>query len=1141
VKTPRKIRLAACAAGLVLTPWSALAAPGAEIVLLQGKGERRAGPETAWVHAAVRDQVGAGGFVRTLADSQMALLMSDRTQVRLNQNSLLQIKSATEASQFSESTLRLNSGRAWSQARPQAAPAGDARQQQVRVRIETPTATIGIRGTDWDVEVEPDGRTRLVLLSGNAEIGNEHGSLTLAPGEAALAEAGKAPVRFQLVNPASRVQWVSAWRPQPRRWGGDGAARLAGPLRAIENGEFSPAAAQLAPLAASDAAAARLLADVLVYQGELARAGQVLAPHVSAGRGDPLATALLAHVMARQDRLDEAQALLQSALAAHPGQVELLVASGDLAVLQGDAVRARQAYSAVLALQPRNVDAWYGLGVVASERERVAEARAALANALRESPGEGRAQAELAAAETFADNLPEGQRLLLDLLQREPSNYQALTALGLNRLKGGQTQAALEDFMRAGVIEPRYSRAWLYSGVAFYQLGERDRAEQAFNRAAQLDARDPIPHLLRSIVENDALDPGAAIASAREAQQRMPFLRSLNQVASNQKGSANLGSALAGFGLEEWAGYYATRAYSPYWGGSHLFLADRYTGQFNKNSELYKGFLTEPTAFGASNRQSSLVTSPGHYGSVEAYAERTEWDIGAGIASLNGLVVDPVPVAYFASADVARGDHTDDPSRARYRNLTVGLGVKPHYQLGVFAFATDTHLRADLRTPTLPDDRFANRQQRADLGLNFKVQPDHQLWLKAGVGKEEFRVNGTMVSQSMADSLNQALLTDIFTPSGTLDAFGSKVQHRDLQLRHTFTASMVQWTWGLERSRQDQTGQLTATFAPVQLINAQELAVRATDAYLSARVQPGGGYEAQLDLFAQRSRVGRKDLNELALQVVDPPIVVPLEDSSARRDVNELNPRLGFQWELAPLRTVRAALQRWRRPASAGTLAPVDTVGIALNDRLVLAGGLYERARLQYDGEHGRWFLRTYADYERVDNGPAGRRTAVSDFEVTQLEKLRTRPDVFAARSDLEENPFFTKGRVESLGGAANVLLSRRHAVGLRYVHRNSRQDGANAGLRVPFVPRHYFDLASQWSAGGRWLLGATATWRSGRYKDDTNLEPLRAGWELGLSAYWESADRRSVVQAAVGNILSNRQAGVEPDTRFLLRYAYRF
>ena len=45
----------------------------------------------------------------------------------------------------------------------------------------------------------------------------------------------------------------------------------------------------------------------------------------------------------------------------------------------------------------------------------------------------------------------------------------------------------------------------------------------------------------------------------------------LNQVANDQKGSANLGSAIANFGMEDWATYYSHVSYSPFWAGSHFF------------------------------------------------------------------------------------------------------------------------------------------------------------------------------------------------------------------------------------------------------------------------------------------------------------------------------------------------------------------------------------------------------------------------------------------------------------------------------------------------------------------------------------------------------------------------------------------
>jgi len=1116
-------------------------AASAEIVMLVGKGERRDAPRGAWQPAAVKQKVGEGEFVRTLADSQMAIFLPDRTQIRLNQNSLLELKSIAEAADWSESLVRLNAGRAWSQARPQATTtAATLDPRRLRVKIQTPTATLGIRGTDWEVEVGPDGRTQLAVLSGVVEMSNEFGSVDVGKGEAATAQAGQAPVKHVLVNPGSRIQWVSSWRPQPRYWAGDEADRFAAVIARVDNAELSAAAAQLQPLAGKDPVAAMLLADVLLHQGQAAQAQAVLSPHTAA-HANPRGTVLLAHAMAQQDQLPQARALLASALDRAPGNVDLLLAQGDLSILEGDAARARLAYGQAIAVQPASAEAWYGLGVVESGRENIRQARAALHESLKLQPGSARAGAELAAAETFAGNLGVGRQLLQGVLAREPDNYRALTALGLNQLKSGRPAAALEDFMKAGVIEPRYARAWLYSGVAFYQQGERERALEAFRRAGELDPRDPMPHLYTSVVEADALEFGQAIASARQAQQRMPFLKSLNQAASNQKGNANLGSALANFGMQEWAGYFATEAYSPYWGGSHLFLADRYTGKFNKNSELFKGFLTEPLAFGASNLNSSLVGAPGHHGRVDLFLERGDWTQLATIGTLNGLRVEPTPVAYFVSGDLARADANHDGSTARGRNFTLGLGIKPQYDVSLFAFATDTRLVATVRTPALTNSPMVQAESRADLGLNFKFSAENQFWLKAGGGRQDNDLSGSIVSQSTADALNQAFGTASILPEGALDGFKSGIEQRDLQFRHAFTSGMVQWTWGLERSRQERSGALAMTFAPVRVDVRQGYDVNATDAYLSASWRGAGRLGAQVDLFRQSATLRRQDATTLGVQAL-PPALFTLEDTAAGQRVSEWNPRAGVKWQLAPLQSLRAVVQRWRRPASSATLGPIDTVGVALNDRLVNAGGLYRRARLQFDAEAGgSSFVHAFLDHERVDNGLGGRRSAISDFEVTQLESLRRRPEVFSARADLEDTPQFAQGRVNSLGLAGNHLVSRSQALSARYLYRQGEQTGANAGLAVPFVPRHFLHLGAQWALPAHWLLGASAAYRSERFKDADNLERMAPGWSFGLTAYWESADKHSSVQAILDNLLTRRDAALQRDPRLVLRYSYSF
>jgi hypothetical protein len=119
--------------------------------------------------------------------------------------------------------------------------------------------------------------------------------------------------------------------------------------------------------------------------------------------------------------------------------------------------------------------------------------------------------------------------------------------------------------------------------------------------------------------------------------------------------------------------------------------------------------------------------------------------------------------------------------------------------------------------------------------------------------------------------------------------------------------------------------------------------------------------------------------------------------------------------------------------------------------------------------------------------------------------------------------------------------MSRTHAMAFRYSYHDAQQTGANAGLAIPFVPRHFAQIDSQWSIPGQWLLGASATYRSARFRDDTNLSPIRAGWSFGFTGYWESQDKHHSVHLVLDNVLSDRAAGNRPDAHFMARYAYRF
>ena len=70
---------------------TALAAD-AELVMVLGRTEVGTSAQGPWSAASAQQKLSAGMFVRTLEGSQVALLLRDQTQVRLNQNSVLEIK-----------------------------------------------------------------------------------------------------------------------------------------------------------------------------------------------------------------------------------------------------------------------------------------------------------------------------------------------------------------------------------------------------------------------------------------------------------------------------------------------------------------------------------------------------------------------------------------------------------------------------------------------------------------------------------------------------------------------------------------------------------------------------------------------------------------------------------------------------------------------------------------------------------------------------------------------------------------------------------------------------------------------------------------------------------------------------------------
>ena len=1188
VKTPLPA-LSALAAAMALTWPLALRAavpPGAaaEIVSLQGTGDQRAAAAADWQPARPAQALATGDFVRTRQAAKMALLFADDTQLRLHQNTVLQVKGVATPAQ-PVTTLLLNAGRAWTQTR---------RADGSRLNLETPAATAAIRGTDWDISVEDDGRTLLTVLSGTVEFSNAQGQVSVGANEAAYAEVGKAPVKLVLSQPRDRIQWVNALRADPLpHLAAEPVPEALAPVRAalvardvpaaraalaqakvqapgsapapwvalmetaiaLQAGDVLAAREQLARQAATPEAplpVALMQSDMQLMDGDAAAAATTLRTALQRWPAHPALVAQLARVQLLSDRVDEAAATL--APAQGTAHAELALVRAELARRRGDAPGTLGAYAEATQLAPQDARGWQGLGSAHTEREDARPARAHLRQALALSPQSPGAWGELGTLETFTNQFTEAGQAFSTALGDNPADYVALTGQGLLHLKQGDPQAALDAFLRAGVMEPRYARAKTWTAVAYYQLGRHQDALATLRQASSLDDKDPVPYMLLAQIHTDLFQPGEAVEAARAAVERMPYLKSLNQVANDQKGSANLGASLAFFGMEDWALELAQQSFYPYWGGSHLFLADRYAGEFNKNSALFQGFLTDPMAFGASQRYSSLLQQPGAHGAVGVTLDKELYRMRAPAVTLNGMNNTQVPVSWFFKAQSAKAGEfpfdlqvNDAPAvRGGYgdvhaRAVTVGAGMQPTERVNLFAYVNRFDMR--LRSQNLFETSMDNTSTQGALGMAYRWGPTEQTWVKLG--------------RSMEDILLQRYPTlYLLPPFVSLMGVSSepKKQFTDVQLRHTVdTTPGSRWSVALEHVRERQNNLIggeavvganipgVGEYRDYLLVGGYNRVDRRYTALTLAttqRLHPAFNLDAALGLQQIRHRVDG----------VTQSYLVNLEyfnEEEARRAEMErvVTPRVGLVWQPAAGTTVRMAYQDWLRPLSVSTLTSVETAGIPVEDRLVEAGGRHKRTVAQVGIELGaNTFVSLRADHLRVRNpGTVGvdLRTPSLPF----LEEMRNIQLVNLSTADLlEDTPSFDTGTLKTLGAGVNHMFSRQWSGYAKYLYQGSESHiygtEGPAG-RIPYIPRHTAVLGATWVGPQRFYVSGRAVYRSERFEDKENLTRIAPGWGVDLMGFWESQDKHWVVGAAALNLWAPKSD--RRKTRYVLDARYRF
>ena len=568
----------------------AAGAPGASpsiLLEIEGRVSIARADTDQWLPALTNAVLNARDRVRTMEGSRAVIQLSDRSTLRLGPNTLVQIP----ADRTPNTALEVLRGLLYY----------FHRDKPGTLPVRTPTAYAVILGTEFVVNVGPDGDTRIDVIDGQVEVTNESGELHLNSGESGAAKAGGAPAPVPFVNAINVVQWVlyypAVLNTAELNLGAD-KQRLSESLASYERGDIRGALDSLPPEAATTDDERLFRAALLLAAGEVSQAQSILLPISTNPSLDKriihLARSLLTlieaiHYQPKPGAKTETQphsSLGDPRAASFPNDMATaLLAESYYQQAHHQLEVARQLARDATDIRPEFGLAWARLAELEFSFGERALAGRALDRAANLSPRHAPSQALQGFVLAAANRIDEARAAFDLAISMDGAVGNAWIGRGLSRIRQGDAAGGREDLQVAATLEPQRSLFRSYLAKAFGNENDTARAEHELFLAHTLDPADPTALLYSALLNRELNHINRAVReleTARNLNNGRQVYRSrllLEQDAAVQ--GANLAGIYADAGLHEWSAFEAGRSVQadPANYAGHLFLGDSYQQQ----------------------------------------------------------------------------------------------------------------------------------------------------------------------------------------------------------------------------------------------------------------------------------------------------------------------------------------------------------------------------------------------------------------------------------------------------------------------------------------------------------------------------------------------------------------------------------
>ena len=1135
-----------------------------EAVLLAVSGTIEVAPAgtSTWSAGHPNQTLRVGDQIRTGKGSRATVRLSNLSVVRVYELTTMSIRPPTKAEQ--NAAIEVKSGATYF----------FNRDKPNETQFETPSSSGAIRGTEFNLSVEANGRTELALLDGQVALNNARGSVQLDSGQRAVVEKDQAPQKFPLINAVNIIQWTLYYPaildPDELELGADAKEALAASLSAYRGGDLVEALAQYPkgrePASESERVyrAALLLAvgGVEEAQGLLNQSFQesraadladALKEMIAAVKGQPwrraaprsLASDWMAGSYQAQSRRDlvEARSMALSAAAKAPGFGFAQERAAEMEFSFGHTEAALAALKKSLELAPRNAQALALKGFALSAQNKIAEA-----------------------AKYFDQAIAADGSLANGWLGR-----------GLARIRNNDVNNGRKDLETAAALEPNRAFLRSYLGKAWsmdqpfrYTWNSR-LATRELERAMSLDPNDPTAWLYAALLDDQAnsinqaiddLEHSAALNDNR-ALFRSKFL--LDQDAAVR--SANLALIYEDAGLSDVAVREATRAvegdYANY--SAHLFLSESYDAlqdpqkenlryQTPWEDELLVANLLAPVGAGAlsqniSQQEYSKLFESDRAGisSQTSYFSRGAWMENASQFGTGGNLAYALDAYYY----------TDPGWRPNNDISDSDFSAKIKYQFTpkdtAFFEVERTELEAgdvfehdNYNTPgSLTNSGYDPTLRESEVQDPNILAGYHRDW---GTGNHTLVLFRSLQDHFIADDGN-SITPDLITNGARLtlypflgypavsSALSRTLELNSIEAQHIFESDRQRVIIGGRYQNENlQLADSAVSYfeffpLPPSAITLPGLSsVRAE----FERVSIYGYYQLRLGHALRLTAGGTYDWERFPLDINDPPL------SSQESERGRLSPKVGLDWTLAEGTRLRAAYTRSMSGLlndSSTLIEPSEVAGFnqAFRSLIPESAGFGTPPAMQFEtwglGVDHKFPTGTYVDAEAQLLTSRGNQLIGAWAQGTN----NLGPTV---ASDLPQTQYFQE---KDAFASVSQLIGKELSVGARY-SLTSVDLTTRAGLPAGTANASLYNLHENSTLNGLSLFGNFAvpcgffSQLQANWWNQFNALPGEGNdgfWQLNLYAGYRFPRRHAEVSVGVVN-LANQDYHIDPVTYFL-------